>query len=575
MNKLLLLPSARLVPAELRVDFGEIPSGMIPLNSLPALHHIAQPYAAAGYDVVIAVHERARAIEEYVARCPGLRARTVDVGATGLIGETVATALHRLREMPAQLVINFADTLLDDLVPAADAVCFSEVEELFRWTAFEADERGVIERVFEKNQLKPAPAGRVFVGAFGISDPGRFLGILDRCLRRADAPVDPFWRAVVEYHNTLPPERRLLRQVADWRDFGHLDTYYATQRSIFLNQRYFNSVSVDLGRGVLRKASAHSEKLAREIEWYLALPAELQYLGPRVFGYRKDPGETSAEMEFYGYPALNDVYLHGAWDPGVWGQVLGAIGRAIDGMRQYKQPAGAKARREALRSMYQAKTVERLGPILTDRRFRVFTEGTVRINGRECMGLGRCLAVLPEVMERSGVSDPPEFTIIHGDLCLSNVLYDRRSGFVRLVDPRGSFGASGIFGDPRYDLAKLSHSFHGDYDFYVNGLFGLEVSEDGVECRPFRSPLHETVRQMFDHWLLRRERAHYRAIRLIESLLFLSMAPLHADRPRSQLAFLARGLELFDRAVRTAAAPSIEVSSDAGSHDEHYYYDGR
>jgi hypothetical protein len=61
MNKLLLLPSARLVPAELRVDFGEIPSGMIPLNSLPALHHIAQPYAAAGYDVVIAVHERARA----------------------------------------------------------------------------------------------------------------------------------------------------------------------------------------------------------------------------------------------------------------------------------------------------------------------------------------------------------------------------------------------------------------------------------------------------------------------------------------------------------------------------------
>jgi hypothetical protein len=191
------------------------------------------------------------------------------------------------------------------------------------------------------------------------------------------------------------------------------------------------------------------------------------------------------------------------------------------------------------------------------------------------MGLGRCLAVLPEVMERSGVSDPPEFTIIHGDLCLSNVLYDRRSGFVRLVDPRGSFGASGIFGDPRYDLAKLSHSFHGDYDFYVNGLFGLEVSEDGVECRPFRSPLHETVRQMFDHWLLRRERAHYRAIRLIESLLFLSMAPLHADRPRSQLAFLARGLELFDRAVRTAAAPSIEVSSDAGSHDEHYYYDGR
>ena len=48
----------------------------------------------------------------------------------------------------------------------------------------------------------------------------------------------------------------------------------ATQRSFFLNHRCFNSVSVDLGRGVLRKSSTHSQKLAQEIEWYRDLPAE-------------------------------------------------------------------------------------------------------------------------------------------------------------------------------------------------------------------------------------------------------------------------------------------------------------
>ena len=35
-------------------------------------------------------------------------------------------------------------------------------------------------------------------------------------------------------------------------------------------------------------------------------------------------------------------------------------------------------------------------------------------------------------------------------------------------------------------------------------------------------------------------------VKLIESLLFLSMVPLHADRFASQEAFLARGLEIFN-----------------------------
>jgi hypothetical protein len=548
---------------------------MIPLNSLPALHHIAQPYSAAGFDVVIAVHEGAVAIEEYVGRCQDIRARTVDVGATMSIGDTIATALHSLIEMPSQVVVNFADTLLGDIVSDTDCICYSDVSDLYRWTGFEADDAGVIQRIFEKNQVKSIDGGAVFVGVFSICDPKRFLAILDQQLQCADPQIDPFWLAIVEYHNTLPPARRLLKRVEDWKDFGHLDTYYATQRSFFLNQRYFNSMSVDLDRGVLRKCSTHSQKLAKEIEWYLALPPALQYLGPRIFQYRKDPEETSVEMEFYGYPALNDVYLHGRWDPGVWGQVFDAIGRAIDGMRQYRLSAGQAAQHEALLSMYQGKTIERLESILLDPRFQVLTRDSVLINARKCRGLRRCLSVLPQVLERATVCDQRDFTIIHGDLCLSNILYDRRSGFVRLIDPRGSFGISGIYGDPRYDLAKLSHSFHGDYDFYVNGLFRLDITDYGVECMPFRSPLHEIIRQMFDHWLIRREGQQCRIIHLIESLLFLSMVPLHADRPRSQFAFLVRGLELFDRVATEIGIEPIEVSANVQNHDQHHHHNGR
>lgn len=572
MNSLLLLPSARLIPAELRVDFGEIPSGMIPLNSQPALRHIAAPYAAAGFDVIAAVHEKAAAVEAYVDRHPDLRARALDVGATESIGETVAVALHSLPRLPRRLVVNFADTLLEAVVTAPDAVCYAHADDLFRWTSFEAAEDARIIAIDEKDRLKPQAGGSVFVGVFACSDPAAFLALLDRFLMAQSGAVDPFWRAVQEYHNSLPPKRRVLQPAGEWKDFGHLDTYYATQRSYFLNQRCFNSMSVDLGRGVLRKSSAHAAKLAAEIDWYRALPADLQYLGPRVFDYRRDPGQTSAEMEFYGYPALNDVYLHGAWDPGVWSQVLRAIGRAVDGMRAHRLALPVGARRESLRAMYESKTAERLAPILADRRFAPFLRDSVVINGRRCAGLARCLDALPAALSAGGVYDPPEFTIIHGDLCLSNILYDRRSGFVRLIDPRGSFGASGIYGDPRYDLAKLSHSLHGDYDFYVNGLFSFRDEGGEVACRPFRGALHDAVRRMFRDWLAARQGEDRRAIRLIESLLFLSMVPLHADRPAAQLAFVARGLELFDRAVHSTPTAPTELPRYVPGYESHHHH---
>lgn len=574
MKKLLLLPSASLIPPELQVDFGPIPSGMAPLNSRPALHHIAAPYAAAGFEVAVAVHENAGLVFDYVAQRPELRMFATDVGPTGSIAETVATALHGLKELPDRLVINFADTLLGDLLSGEDVICYQQQEDLFRWTAFRFDEQGRIRDIYPKQTWKPGSPLPVFVGVFGISDVAGFLARLDAAVGKDAQGDDPFWTALVEYHNGLPGERRRLVRVRSWQDFGHLDTYYSAQRAHFLNTRYFNSMSVDLGRGVVRKSSAHADKLAQEVEWYLSLPPALRYLGPRVFAFHREPGQTSAEMEFYGYPALNDVYLFGQWDAGVWSQVLRAIGRAVDGMSAYRLEAPGKEIRAALREMYVVKTTERLRSILSDRRFAGLAGERAYINGQECMGLRRCLEILPAAAEAAGLLEAPYFTIIHGDLCLSNILYDRRSGFVRLVDPRGSFGGFTMYGDPRYDLAKLSHSLHGDYDFLLNGLFRLEGEGPEVELTVLRRGSHEVVRRLFGEWLAARAGAALPQIQLIESLLFLSMIPLHADRPDSQCAFLAQGLQLFSRIAGKLESVPTEVLCHAASYCGRGDHDG-
>jgi hypothetical protein len=154
--------------------------------------------------------------------------------------------------------------------------------------------------------------------------------------------------------------------------------------------------------------------------------------------------------------------------------------------------------------------------------------------------------MLPRLAEALDLYSLDYFTVIHGDLCLSNILYDRRNSFIRVIDPRGEFGDAGIFGDMRYDLAKLSHSLSGDYDFMVNGMI-----DSGWQDGEFRhcaqlNHRHHEVKGLFHKWFHKEFGMYYMQVKLIESLLFLSMVPLHADRFASQEAFLARGLEIFN-----------------------------
>ena len=97
MSKVLLLPTAKLVSPELRTEFGAIPTAMIPLDSRPAMQYIAEPYLARGYELALAVNERADLIQEYVDRHPGLGAHLIEVRDSSSLGETI---LRSLEDMP-------------------------------------------------------------------------------------------------------------------------------------------------------------------------------------------------------------------------------------------------------------------------------------------------------------------------------------------------------------------------------------------------------------------------------------------------------------------------------------------
>lgn len=553
ISKLLLLPSAKLVPLELQMEFGAIPAGMIPIASQPALRYITMPYVEQGYDVLIAVNEQAEQIDRYVLNHPELRAKTVDVGKTQSLGQTIANTLQSLETLPGQLVINFGDTYLGDALQGSNVICYQEQEDVFRWTTFQKDAQGKLSNILDKNQEKPLSAHLpVFVGVFSMDNPAKFLELLLEVLNDAitipkDAQgLDPFYIALTAYFNPLSQKDKIFQAATDWRDFGHLDSYHTTKKLFSMNQRYFNQVQVDPRRGIVRKTSQDVQKFIHEINWYLRLPKSIKYMAPRVFDFSLEPSSPFVEMEFYGYPALNDMYLFGDCDMGLWNQVFVAIQNLILEMGQYHlKPEGPDTLKGAMQDIYYEKTLKRLQPILKDERFARFCNNTVTINQQECLGLAGVLESLPRLMETVNLYACDHFTVIHGDLCLSNILYDRRNRIIRLIDPRGTFGVFDIYGDPRYDLAKLSHSIEGDYDFLSNGLFDAYWEDDAFYFRPQLEKRHERIKEIFRARLLNPKRVEYWPVKLIESLLFLSMVPLHADRHRSQLAFLARGLEIY------------------------------
>ena len=83
-----------------------------------------------------------------------------------------------------------------------------------------------------------------------------------------------------------------------------------------------------------------------------------------------------------------------------------------------------------------------------------------------------------------------EYNVIHGDPTFSNTLVDKDNK-IWLIDPRGSFGDTKIYGDRRYDWAKLYYSAVGNYDsmnskqFLVNVMSGpvveLDIASNGYE----------------------------------------------------------------------------------------------
>lgn len=334
-----------------------------------------------------------------------------------------------------------------------------------------------------------------------------------------------------------------LQGVDAWIDLGHLDTS-ARIRTHVLGTRECNHLDIDEMRGLITKRGRNHEKLLQEINYYNRLPKELTVYFPRMLEARLGK-EVSYTIEYYGYKTLSEYLVFYEVPKTVWRQVLLKI---LSIHKAFRSRAEQEVEPERVYQFYWEKTEQRL-----DERDRLtailplLDAEEVTINGTLYPGWRACRPALQARIRH--IASRCTTSVIHGDLCCSNILYDPRTSLIKFIDPRGSFFEEGCHGDPRYDMAKLLHSFHGGYDFILHEMYQLSANGDGrYDLTLLRSDSARDAEAVLFELLASATGYHVQDLLTLEALLFLTMLPFHCDDGKRQTALYLRGLMLLQEA---------------------------
>ena len=138
-------------------------------------------------------------------------------------------------------------------------------------------------------------------------------------------------------------------------------------------------------------------------------------------------------------------------------------------------------------------------------------------------------------------------SVMHGDFCFSNILYDVRSRRIKTIDPRGITpdGAITLYGDVRYDIAKLSHSIIGMYDWIVAGYFNVDIQDKDIRFEVDMRPIHQEIQKLFIVAVDQHFNISFVELLAMQIQLFLSMLPMHSDDSSRQDALFANAFRLY------------------------------
>ena len=536
----LLIPTAKIVPSDLQ-NIGKLPAIIYPINDGIVFDFFKDKYGDVVSEIDILCYERASEVKKRLH--PFVKSSNLKFIELEKLRDLGHTVYEGLEDVDEEILINFGDTIVRDSLPLYKKNFVAYVKDFPNelWTYFEII-KGEITFVCDKKNITGREKKPLFIGVFKIQSGLYLKKCLEQAFIERDERMDSFYHALMLYSKKFPLEEI---RVEEWLDIGHTRGYFESKLAV--RAREFNHIRIDKERGILKKTSKDKDKFIGEVKWYLKLPEDLEYVRPRIFSYSTHYENPYVAMEYYSYHTLHELFLYGDLSYEQWDSIFRHIYFIINDFRRYQlRDTGIN---RALQEMYLDKTLSRLQSLEKDSNFEKLFIDPIVINGIVYKPLNKISKVLAEKVPDL-LYDVEKFHIIHGDLCFTNIMVDNNFSFIKLIDPRGRFGQYDIYGDGRYEIAKMLHSLEGKYDFIIKDLFELEIqNKSEFYFKIAEDAKHFGLLKIFLSIFGELIGEELPQIEMIQALLFLSMIPLHSENLRHQFAMLCTGIMLLDKVI--------------------------
>jgi molybdopterin-guanine dinucleotide biosynthesis protein A len=518
---MILITSAQYVDEEFISEFGKIPPSFLPVGNKRLYEHQAGLFTSLNEPVYISLPADYEIPYQDKIRLQSLNLKPIFIPTNKSLGESVAYALITTLGDYAVVRLLHGDTLFDEL-PVNDGNSFAigNSSENYNWATYSLDSKGRAQFHSVQNDSSDVD---IISGYFSFDQPLALLKALTNCNGQ-------FLAALNQYAQEFDMKPWTAKM---WLDFGHMNTYHRSKSTV-TTQRAFNEMSIS--PRVVSKASTNNFKMASESHWFENIPPDLKIYTPHYLKQTHNGEFSGYDIEYLYLPVLNELFVFGDLPFRTWKTILRAC-------EEFMLIAGRHQPNEVpnINSLYDEKLWQRLNSYCQIQNMDIAQ--TWNLNGQILPSLEEvaknCLAKIK--LSNSRVS------VVHGDFCFSNILYDFRLQAVRCIDPRGHLEDNiTMYGDARYDLAKLCHSIIGGYDHIIAGNFSWQSNASyEVEFELFTDPVADKI----ESYLLENGFANLDLIKdgiyAIMITLFLSMLPLHNDKPQRQRAFLANALRLY------------------------------
>lgn len=518
---MIIINSADYVISEFRNEFGSIPPCFLPLGNKKLLSYQIQAlrqYYPDEQNIIVSLPQKYVLSIDERNLIEQLNIQTIFVPEGITLGMALLYVLNTAGFVGHDtLRLLHGDTLLGTMPNEKDCIALARTQDDYAW-----------------EQANHSDKPLVWCGFFAFSSIRHFV-------RQLATTQGSFTKAVHAYADDFA-QNMIYPEINDWYDLGHINTYFHS-RSAITTQRAFNSLKI--ANGIVWKSGTPSLKIEAEANWFKQLPVNLKRFTPQfIQAGSTEEGKPFYETEYLPILPLNELFVHGKNPPAFWEKILGLLSNYLHESRQLfpknQDDACEKIRQDSL-LLYGHKTHERLKQYA--QQVELDLHIPTRYNGVNLPSLYD----IAEQCIKTSLRLPEIPAILHGDFCFSNIMYDSRSNAIKVIDPRGlNFNQEmTIYGNQSYDLAKLYHSVIGLYDFIIADAFALSEDQEQGMILTFNidKRLHDIQKLFMQHKML--PEISPQDIIAPTILLFLSMIPLHFDKPQRQKAMLANALRLY------------------------------